>query len=178
MRRNRVNSKFASIAVIFIMAFGFSTTMTPSIQKKIDKELASNWPEKTIVLDPISLPDSVSAQAREIGIMKVYDLVDAQGKMGYMVYFQVPSKFDYFDLAIFYDTTIHIKSMRMLAYREDHGGEVGSKRWLKQFIGLSSDDPISLNDDIQGISGATISCESATKGAKEVTEFLYQLELK
>jgi len=30
--------------------------------------------------------------------------------------------------------------VKVLVYREDHGGEVASKRWLKQFSGKSKTD--------------------------------------
>jgi Na+-transporting NADH:ubiquinone oxidoreductase subunit NqrC len=42
-----------------------------------------------------------------------------------------------------------------LIYRENYGGEIGSKRWLKQFIGMT--EP---KNYVDGISGATISVNS------------------
>lgn len=159
------------------MAFGFSNDFSKSIQKKIDKELTILWPSSHIDFNSRSISDSLLRRSHEIGIERIYTLSNAETEVGYMVYVKVPSKFDNFDIAIFYDLDLQIKSMKILAYREDHGGEVGSKRWLKQFIGLGIEDPIKLNDDIQGIAGATISCVSATNGARNVTRFMNRLIL-
>jgi len=173
MNSKGVYFKFALIAVVVIAtAFSFSFSLPNSVQKKVDKELANLWPEASIVL----LEDEISSEKRKaalaIGITSIYKLYEEGELKGYMVYLKVPSKFDYFDLGIFYDLDLKIKSMKVLVYREDHGGEVGSKRWLKQFIGKGVEDPLMLNEDIQGISGATISCEAATIGAREVSEFM------
>ena len=47
-------------------------------------------------------------------------------------------------------------------YREDYGGEIGSKRWLKQFNGKGKNDNIEYEKDIIAISGATLSAKSMT----------------
>lgn len=163
------------LTLITVRAINYSMILPASQKKKVDKELLYLWPEKSLRLIEMPLDSGLSVKAKEIGIMEIYSLMDNDQEYGYMVYFKVPSKFDYFDLALFYDQDLHIRSMKVLQYREDHGGEVASKRWLMQFIGLGNDDPIQLNEDIQGISGATISCESATVGAKDVTSFMEQL---
>lgn len=177
MNSFRVQFKFALMAMVFIMAFGYSDIIPPSNQKKIDKEIKKIWPDERIIVSDFHLEQGSKVKAQKIGIDKIVSLFNNDELVGYLVYMHVPSKFDTFDLGIFYTEDLHIRSFKLLAYREDHGGEVGSKRWLKQFIGLGEEDPITLNNDIQGISGATISCESATKGAKEVTEFLNQIIL-
>jgi hypothetical protein len=171
-------SKISMLAIILFISFGFTDSFPKSIQKKIDKELTILWPDSTINLFEKRLDSSRMEMATKMGIMEIYTIVGKDEKLGYMVYLQVPSKFDFFDIAIFYDLNNYIKSIKILAYREDHGGEVGSKRWLKQFIGMGADNAITLNDDIQGISGATISCESATKGAREVTKFMDEFNSK
>lgn len=175
MYSNSLHFKLALLAMVFIMAFGYSEPLAPSHIKKIEKELKQLWPEKDVKFELYLIDDNDSQIAESIGIEEVYSLEADGNQMGFMVYFKVASKFDVFDLALFYDTSLLIKSMKVLEYREDHGGEVGSNRWLKQFVGLGKDDAIRLNDDIQGISGATISCESATKGAKDITVFINKL---
>jgi hypothetical protein len=175
MYSNSLHFKFTLLAMVFIMAFGYSGPLPSSHLKKVNKELKQLWPEKDVKIKPFLIDNANSQLAENIGIEEVYALVSDGNELGFMVYFKVASKFDVFDLALFYDTNLLIKSMKVLEYREDHGGEVGSSRWLKQFIGLGKDDAIRLNDDIQGISGATISCESATKGAKDITVFMNKL---
>ena len=65
------------------------------------------------------------------------------------------SKFETFDYMVLLDESNTIKLVKILIYREDYGGEVGSKRWLKQWIGVSD-----RKDMVHAISGATISVDS------------------
>ncbi|MBL4724419.1 MAG: FMN-binding protein, partial [Lutibacter sp.] len=55
-----------------------------------------------------------------------------------------------------------VSKIKILVYREDHGGEIGSKRWLKQFIGKTSSNNLKYQKNIAAISGATISAKSMT----------------
>jgi Na+-translocating ferredoxin:NAD+ oxidoreductase RnfG subunit len=79
---------------------------------------------------------------------------------------------------VLYNPDLTIKSSKVLIYREDWGAEIASTRWLRQFIGLSSKDQIALDHDIQGISGATISCRSAVIGIKLLTDIMSRLDEK
>jgi hypothetical protein len=50
-------------------------------------------------------------------------------------------------------------------------------QWRKQFNGKTAADPIKLNQDIQNIGGATLSCKHITDGVKRVA-VLYDIALK
>jgi major membrane immunogen (membrane-anchored lipoprotein) len=56
---------------------------------------------------------------------------------------------------VLFDENKSIKLVRVLVYRENYGGEVGSRRWLKQWIGISKPKYM-----VDAISGATISVNS------------------
>ena len=66
-----------------------------------------------------------------------------------------PSRFEDFDFMVLFDKDKTIKLVKILVYREDYGGEIGSTRWLRQFIGWK--EPKFFVD---AISGATISVHS------------------
>ena len=70
-----------------------------------------------------------------------------------------------------------ILGIEILEYVESYGYEVAEPEWRKQFIGKTINDPIKLNQDIQNISGATLSCKHITDGVKRVT-VLYDLALR
>ena len=55
-------------------------------------------------------------------------------------------------------------NVHIVKYREDYGYEVGNKRWLNQFIGLGINSDFIIGKNIDGISGATISVNSVTRG--------------
>tara|TARA_Y100000996_G_scaffold400741_1_gene371044 strand:+ start:2725 stop:3264 length:540 start_codon:yes stop_codon:yes gene_type:complete len=57
----------------------------------------------------------------------------------------------------------------IIKYREAYGGEVGSKSWLNQFINYSDTSNYKVGDGISGISGATISVHSVSKGIRKLS---------
>ena len=70
-----------------------------------------------------------------------------------------------------------IVGIEILEYVESYGYEVAEAQWRKQFAGKTAKDPIKLNQDIQNIGGATLSCKHLTDGVKRVA-VLYDLALK
>jgi len=71
----------------------------------------------------------------------------------------------------------NITGIEILEYVESYGYEVAQAEWRKQFVGKNANDPIKLNQDIQNIGGATLSCKHITDGVKRVS-VLYELALK
>ena len=57
--------------------------------------------------------------------------------------------------------------VQVMVYREPQGEAIHEKRFRKQFVGKRSKDPITLDKDIDAISGATISSRSATFAARK-----------
>jgi Na+-transporting NADH:ubiquinone oxidoreductase subunit NqrC len=70
-----------------------------------------------------------------------------------------------------------VRGVEILDYRESHGGEVRDPRWLAQFTGKRGDAPLRLEQDIQNISGATLSCRHVTDGVRRLVA-LHGLALK
>lgn len=62
-----------------------------------------------------------------------------------------------------------ILNSEIIKYREPYGGEISSKNWLKQFEEKSSLSQFKIGKNIDGISGATISVNSVTKGIKKLS---------
>jgi len=67
---------------------------------------------------------------------------------------------------IFFDHIGNIIGSHIVKYREDYGWEVGNRRWLDQFLGLNHGSVYVVGNNIDGISGATISVNSVTRGMK------------
>jgi Na+-translocating ferredoxin:NAD+ oxidoreductase RnfG subunit len=62
----------------------------------------------------------------------------------------------------------------VIKYREAYGSEVGNKVWLQQFFNLNNNSNYKIGKDIDGISGATISVKSMSKGIQKIS-ILYPL---
>ena len=80
-----------------------------------------------------------------------------------MLVFCAPSKHDKFDFLAIYSPNMKLKKLRILTYRENYGGEISNKRWLKQFLDREV-------NDVQAISGATISVESMKIAIASLTQ--------
>jgi len=71
--------------------------------------------------------------------------------------------------AVFYDANGSVVNSHIIRYREPIGGEVANRYWLKQFLGKSSKSDYQLGEEIDGISGATISVNAVTRGIHRST---------
>lgn len=92
-----------------------------------------------------------------------YEIIKSDSVIGYACLQQAPSKHDKFDFLAIYSPSMQLQKLRVLTYRENYGGEIANKRWLKQFLSRKT-------DDIQAISGATISVESMKMAVASLTE--------
>ena len=61
-----------------------------------------------------------------------------------------------------------IVGVEILDYRETRGGEIRDPRWRSQFVGKRQGASLTLDDDIQNISGATLSCRHVTEGVRRL----------
>jgi len=70
---------------------------------------------------------------------------------------------------VIYDVNGNIMNSHVVKYREPYGGEIASKKWNGQFVGRSGKSKFLIGDDIDGISGATISVYSMTTGVMKLS---------
>ena len=61
-----------------------------------------------------------------------------------------------------------ILATEVIKYREAYGGEVGNKNWLAQFTNSTDTSQFKVGKNIDGISGATISVNSLSKGIQKI----------
>ena len=65
----------------------------------------------------------------------------------------------------------------IIRYREPYGGAITSRRWLDQFIDKSVKDDFRVDQNIDSISGATISVNSVTKAIYKLTYIIERIIL-
>ena len=68
-----------------------------------------------------------------------------------------------------YDMDGSVYNVSVIKYREQYGGQIKSKRWLKQFINYTDTSNYSIGKSISAISGATISVYSISKGIHKLS---------
>ncbi len=81
--------------------------------------------------------------------------------------------FEQFFFMTAFDKQKQIKQVRVLEYTSNHGYEIASKSWLKQF---TKNEPFTVGKNIDGISGATISVKSITKNVNLQREIIQEVE--
>ena len=62
----------------------------------------------------------------------------------------------------------NILASEVIKYREAYGSEVGNKNWLAQFTYFNDTTDFKVGGNIDGISGATISVNSLSKGIQKI----------
>ncbi|MBL8840588.1 MAG: FAD:protein FMN transferase [Planctomycetes bacterium] len=68
-----------------------------------------------------------------------------------------------------------VRRCAVMVYRESHGGEVRSRRFLAQLEGRTLADPIAVHRDVIHVSGATLSSHALCNGTRKVLALLAQL---
>jgi FAD:protein FMN transferase len=59
-----------------------------------------------------------------------------------------------------------VLEVAVMEYRESRGSEVKERRFLSQFRGKTSSDPIRVNQDIVNYTGATLSSYAIARGVR------------
>lgn len=92
--------------------------------------------------------------------------------VGYFATDAVIGKVEKIDYAVALDNTAAVQQVFILKYRESHGQEVKRIDWLEQFKGKTAGDPLRLKQDIDNITGATLSCDHLTDGIRKIARIL------
>ena len=110
----------------------FSPTF--AIGQKIDKKVGKEI-QKTFSIKNFDVKKTINQDFEDYLSNRLLSVYSNNDIIGYAYIGTAPSQTKYFDYLVLFDKEIVIKSIKILIYREDYGSEIGSKRWLKQFIG-------------------------------------------
>ena len=137
-------------------------------------------PNKALSKTPIIITDDLQDKMRAASSIRhpfqgdrIWKATDGS----WLVIDEVVGKHEMITYAVAINPNGSIAGVEVLEYVESYGYEVAEAQWRKQFVGKTASDPIKLNQDIQNIGGATLSCKHLTDGVKRVT-VLYELALK
>lgn len=137
-------------------------------------------PGRTLTKTPILITDDLQEKMRSASSIRypfqgerIWKAADGS----WLVIDEVVGKHEMITYAVALSPTGAILGIEILEYVESYGYEVADAQWRKQFVGKTVNDPIKLNQDIQNIGGATLSCKHITDGVKRITT-LYELALK
>ena len=154
--------------IVVLISFQLSA-QSPRLLKKATKLI-----EKTYAVDDIQLKHKEFQTNSVVG--DFYKIIDSNQLLGYAFIGTAPSKTDTFEYLVVFDSSLVIKKVNVLVYREDYGGEIGSKRWLRQFVGKARSTDLAVGKNIAAISGATISVYSMTNAVNQLLNEMNKFE--
>ena len=137
-------------------------------------------PNKVLTKTPIIITDDLQEKMRMASSIRhpfQGDRIWRASDGSWLVIDEVVGKHEMITYAVAINPNGSVSGIEILEYVESYGYEVAEAQWRKQFIGKTANDPIKLNQDIQNIGGATLSCKHLTDGVKRVA-VLYELALK
>lgn len=70
-----------------------------------------------------------------------------------------------------------VLGLAVLDYEEIRGRPIAKKRFLKQYLGKTTKDPLRLRKDIDGVTGATISSRAFTDGVRKILFIFQEIEI-
>lgn len=141
----------------FTISVASASVFMLRVSQKAEKEI-----NKTFDISQSSLSPALSEDVNGIDHSRLYRVMHQEDLLGYAYLGEAPSKTDTFEYLVVFDADFAVKKTKVLVYREDYGGEIGSKRWLKQFLNKTPIDRFAYRQNIAAISGATISVKSMT----------------
>ena len=164
-----------SISLLILLIVISSFNVSKGIQALIDEEVKAIFKIETFTKQTVAISNEINKIVPlKITERNFFKITSQDTFLGYYYLGHAYGKADYFDFIVIFDKDLIVSKVKILVYREDHGSEVGSKRWLKQFIGKSTTMDLKYQKDIAAISGATISAKSMTN---EVNKLLKTLEI-
>ena len=147
--------------------------------KRVDKEIKNSFNLDSYAPKLIELDTTLKSELKaDFWNNNFFKIENEESIVGYAYLGQGFGKTDNFEYLLLFDKDLIIIKSKVLKYREDYGGEIASKRWLKQFIGKSSKDKLLYGTNIAAISGATLSVRSMTNSVNKVLESLAILQKK
>lgn len=170
---------FRPFLLAFIFGLLIGTGIPKYLSKKVNKEIASNFEVENYTLKPLSFKAEILKSLPSNFSNENFMKIQVEDKLlGYAYFSKAPSKTDQFDYLVLLNPELVVVCAKVLVYREDYGGEIGSKRWLSQFTGKTVGDKLEYGSDIMAISGATISVKSMTNAVDELLQCLKILKSK
>jgi Na+-translocating ferredoxin:NAD+ oxidoreductase RnfG subunit len=100
----------------------------------------------------------------------IYRVVHDGALLGYAQVRNVKGKDQPITFLVATDSTLHLRDIDILVYREAYGGEVAYEPWRRQFRGKGPGDRLKPDADIRGISGATISVHAVTSAVRRTLQ--------
>ena len=175
-----MNWKPSPLLLIALAAVSAPLVAHAKIYVSVEQAQKILIPNKPLVKTPIIVTDELQDKMRSASSIRhpfQGDRIWKASDGSWFIVDEVVGKHEMITYAVALSPLGAVTGIEILECVESYGYEVAEAQWRKQFIGKTAADPIKLNQDIQNIGGATLSCKNLTDGVKRVA-VLYDIALK
>ena len=124
------------------------------------------------VLVSLTSASALGISAGALSTTRLYVAKQGDQVLGTFALDAVIGKFQLINYAVSFDQKGAVRDIEVLAYREAHGAEVRNAAWRQQFVGKTAAEPLQVGNDIDNISGATLSCTHLTDGVRKLARLV------
>lgn len=146
----------------------------------IEQAQAAIFPGRKLVSADVSLSKEQRKAIEKASDVRVRNLDlkvwKAEGG-GWFILDEVIGKHEFITYAVGLTDDGAVKQIEVMDYRETYGGQVREEKWRAQFTGKKYGAKLKLDDDIQNISGATLSSRHIADGVRRLLA-TYEFALK
>jgi len=175
-----MNWKLNPLLIIALSATAVPIVAHAKIYVSVEQAQKILIPNKSLTKIPIIITDELQDKMRSASSIRhpfQGDRIWKTADGGWFIVDEVVGKHEMITYAVALNSSGAVTGIEILEYLESYGYEIAEVQWRKQFNGKTAADPIKLNQDIQNIGGATLSCKHITDGVKRVA-VLYDIALK
>ena len=159
---------------LFVTTISLVAFVVP--EKKIDKLIAKVWKDQVVEKTDLPINDSSLVSVNELMELRIDGELIGYACTATAFGCRVggcaaPSNanadsYETFDYIVIYDSDLKIQKVDIATYRGDYGYEICNRRWLRQFIGSTCG--FALNENVDGITGATVSASFLVNDLNEI----------
>ena len=165
------------LSILIFLTFVGISSLYGGIREDVIQILITQFGDSIIIKhEKIKIPLSIKKEIQSIAKQKffrdalnVWTINTADTISHYAIIDNSLGKSMPITFLVVFTTDGKIKYTQIIKYREPYGGEISSLSWTSQFIGMSNESEFNMGKTIDGISGATISTHSVTKGIHKLS---------
>jgi Na+-translocating ferredoxin:NAD+ oxidoreductase RnfG subunit len=157
------------LIVNFIIGGEIKTTAEEQIRKAFTDEIKIEFLRLSLLKTDIAAVEKEVRQKFFGDFLYTWKIQKDDTLLGIAVLDNVYGKSMPITFLTIFDAEGNIRSAHIIKYRESIGGEVGNEIWLSQFKGKNAQNSFKVGQEVDAISGATISVNSVSRGLKKLT---------
>ena len=163
----------ANLAVLI----GITSCVEPAKKSAEPKDAAAIY-EIFPAATKVTKIDNVEATrfAGRLGKPEISRVDGPEGLLGYSADAEVKSRSGPFGIRVLLDKQLFVRRAMVLRYPGKRGGDVRKRAFTYQFTGKGPDDAIKVGNDIDAMTGATLSSKAMAGGVRDSIKLAAQIK--